>query len=772
MSKMRVPGAALAVLAVLASALAVLPSSPAEADAAGQGGDFVPLAGAVRVLDTANGVGTTAGVRGPNSITTFQVTGVGSVPATGVRAVLVDIATKAPTASTFLTLWAGDVATRPGVGTLNVTANENIANSAIVEVGANGKISLFNYLGNINVLVDVQGYFTTVTGPSGPGGFVPVPSNPTLVSTGSGIGVPVGTIPAGGSRTVSLLGGIVPAGSPAVFVDLQVSGATAAGWVGTTPTGGSGHNSLEFGVGTTSFGTSIRLAADGRANIVNNGTVAISMLVRLQGYFTAANTQGAGLRPLLRRLAGVTLPANGTVDVAVGGTNGLPIKGIAGAAINFSAGSPTESGYFKAWPLGGTEPNSSVATWPADKQRGGMAIVKPGTEGKIRVKSVSTGTVQLFVDLQGWFSDPLPSLSPATFSPTSVLQPTPSGTALGTVEYSYVDNLGRVRLGHQTSPDDFGSVQWTTAAGNEAFTGQPGMSQLSDGRVQVTAQHEDSDYWAIGQTSAGGAAWGAWSDLGGSMTSTPTQVTLANGTTVIFAVDDEGKLWHYRPVTTTSYWRSLGDQDLVGPVSTAPVEQGVQLFARDTTGAIRTALYATDGSMSAWTSLGGTGIADNPAVVVYPGYRLRVFVRAADGTVQTKLQETAGGWPAGWDTVSAFTSAGAPAAILDPVLGRIAVVARGTDGEVYRVFEAGQGTGTWGSWALVNPDVSDPATTDPTVVPFTNSSGQSWLIVYRNANDATRVYQRQVPTAALRAKSATAAPDFAGHTLPMPPDAN
>ncbi|MEU4218226.1 hypothetical protein [Actinoplanes sp. NPDC026623] len=761
-----------ALLLAVGAAVALPAAQPALADAAGQGGDYVPLGGGVRVVDTANGVGTTKGVRGPASTTTFQVLGVGAVPATGVRAVQVDITTKAPTAITFLTLWPGDVATRPGVGTINVTPNEQISNSAIVEVGANGKISMYNNAGNVNVLVDVLGYFTTVTGPSGSGGFVPVPSNPTVVSTGSGIGVPVGTIPAGGSRTASLLGGIVPAGSPAVFVDLQVAGATAAGWVGTTPTGGSGQSSsLEFGTGTTSSGASIRLAADGRVNIVNNSTAAISMLIRLQGYFTASNTQGAGLRPVLRRLIDTPLPANGTVDVAVGGTNGLPIKNIAGAALNFTAASPTEGGYFKAWPLNSAEPNSSVTVWPADKQRGGMAILKPGTDGKIRVKSVSTGTVRLIVDLQGWFSDPLPSLAPVAFSPTTVLQPTPAASQLGTLEYAYVDNIGRARLGHQTSVDDFGSVQWTTAAGNNAFTGRPGMSQLSDGRVQVTAQNEDSDFWAIGQTSAGSAAWGDWSDLGGSMASTPTQVTLANGTTVIFAVDDEGKLWHYRPVTSTSYWRSLGDQDLVGAVVAAPVQQGVQLFARDTAGALRTALYAVDGSLSAWTSLGGAGIADSPSVVVYPGYRMRVVVRAGDGTVQTKLQETGGGWPAAWDTVGDFAAVGAPAAILDPVLGRVAVVARGTDSEVHRVFETGQGTGSWGDWAPVNADTADPAATDPTVVPFTNGSGQSWMIVYRNANDATRVYSRQVPAAALRAKASTAEPRFERHAVPAPPDA-
>lgn len=763
---------ALAVAASAAVAVGASPASPALADAAGQGGDFVPLGNGVRIVDTINGVGTTKAVRGPASTTAVQVLGVGGIPATGVRAVLVDVATKQPTASTFLTLWSGDSATRPGVGTLDAMAGEQISNGAVVEVGANGKINLYNNAGNTHVLIDVQGYFTSITGAAGSGGFVPTPTNPTVLSTLNGIGVPVGTLAANSSHTVSLLGGIVPAGSPAVFADMQVGGATAAGFITTAPAGVTGGASnLEYGVGTSSSGTSIRLSADGRATIVNKGTTAVSMYIRLEGYFTASNTQGAGLRPKLTRLFDTVMAANSTVDVAVGGTNGLPLRGIAGAAINYSVSGPTESGYLKAWPLGAAEPGSSVAVWPADKYRTGMAVVKPGTDGKIRIKSYSTGTMHLYVDLQGWFADPLPSVPPAPFSPTSVLQAAPVGSSLGALEYAYVDNIGRVRLGHQTNLDDTNSLQWTTAPGTSAFSGQPGISQLSGGKIQVTAQNQDSDIWAISQTAAGSATYGAWSDLGGSMASTPTQVTLANNVTVVFAVDADGKLWHYRPVTSTSYWRNLGDQDLVGPVVTAPVANGVQLFARDTAGAIRTALYATDGSISAWTSLGGAGITDRPAVVVYPGSRLRVFVRTADGTVQTKLQETNGTWPADWTSVGTFTAAGAPAAILDPVLGRVAVVARNAaDNEVYRVFETGQGTGAWGDWELINQDTSDPAATDPTVAPFTNSSGQTWVIVYRNTNDATRVYDRKVPTLALRAKTATGAPGFTGHTLPAPPN--
>lgn len=761
---------------LLAAGLLTALATPASADAAGQGGDYVPLpTGEARVLNTQTGVGVTAGVRGPASTTTFQVLGVGGVPATNVRAVMVDVTTKAPTASTYLKLWPGDGSARPVGVTAIVGPNESISNSAVVEIGTNGKLSLYNNAGNVHVYVDVLGYFTTVTGASGPGGFVPVPSNPTLVSTSAGTGTPAGTIPANGTRTVNLLGGgVVPAGSPAVFVDLQVNGATQPGWVRTSPTGGTGYSSnLEFGTGLTSSGAMIRIAPDGRATITNQSTAAITVLIRLQGYFTSSNTQGAGLRPIARRLIDTTLPANGTVDLAVGGTNGLPIKGIAGAALNFVATGGTANGYFKAWPVNATEPASSVSTWVTGKARSGMAIIKPGFEGKIRVRNSSTGTVRLYAELQGWFAEPRPSLAPVPFSPTSVIQPPPVGTAVGTIEYAYVDNIGRVRLGHQTSVDNFNSVQWTTAAGNNAYTGQPGISAYTDGRVQVTVQNADGDYWTASQTAYGSATYNPWVDLGGSMTSSPTQVTLSSGATVNLGVDDDGKLWHHRVVTgSTSYWRSLTDQDLVGPVTVAPVQQGVQIFARDTAGAVRTALYANDGSLSAWTNLGGGGIVDRPAAVVYPGYRLRVFARGGDGTVFSKLQNVGGTWPADWETVGSFTAAGAPAAILDPVQGRVAVVARGTDNEVYRVFETAQGSGVWGEWSRLNPDVADPAASDPTVAPITNSAGQIWVIVFRNANDATRVYERQLPTTALRAKASKAAPEFVGRTLPAPPDAN
>jgi len=92
------------------------------------------------------------------------------------------------------------------------------------------------------------------------------------------------------------------------------------------------------------------------------------------------------------------------------------------------------------------------------------------------------------------------------------------------------------------------------------------------------------------------------------------------------------------------------------------------------------------------------------------------------------------------------------------------VVARGTDGEIYRVFETAQGSGAFGDWARINPEASDPAATDPTVVPYVNQSGQSWLIVFRNINDTTRVYERrQVPGVSTSLRRAS---EFTAHALP------
>ncbi|QFZ17032.1 hypothetical protein [Saccharothrix syringae] len=741
-------GAGLLAVAAAVLAMVVAPNAPAaHADAAGGGGDYVQLNNDAEVLDTRDGTGAAAGQRGAESTTVFPVLGVGGVPTTGVGSVLVRASVLDPTADTWLVL-TPDGEQRSDTTAVTAQAGESLSAFVAVQVGANGKVAAYQAAGKAHLVVEVHGYFKSSQGTSG-GGYVPVAHTRT-VDTRSGLGTATGTVPAGGSRTVTLTGGLVPAGSPAAYVNLATLGATEPGWLSYAPVGGTARPVMNYAKGTTQQAAVVQLPADGKVTFTNRGPAAVHFMLNLEGHFTASATTGSGYREVNRRLlntrtvgAGLPVAPNSTVDVQVGGTHGLPTRGIAAALLSITTTSE-ESGYVKAWPVGQAEPGLTVMDHGVGRRTNSVSV-KPGTDGKVRIRNGSSGTSHVIVDLQGWFAEPLPVVPVVPDTATTAFQAAPvAGARVGTLEYAYTDNAGRVVHGHQGDVDNFGAIQWTVVSGNEAFTGRPAITQLSDGRVQITAQHRDGDIRAITQTAAGAVTWGAWKDLGGSMAAAPSAARQADGTPVQFAVDADGRLWVYQQKGAVPYWRNLGDQDLVGGLTAVAVQGGLRVFGLDGSGAVRTVLFYDDGSLSPWTNLGGAGASGVPAVVVRPGYQLQVFVRGAAGTVVTKLQDAAGTWPADWTELGGVAAAGAPSAVLDPALGRVAVVVRGTDREIHRVWETAVGANTWGEWGLMIDGISDPSATDPTTLPFANANGQSWLVSFLSPNGTPRFVQRYV----------------------------
>ena len=122
---------------------------------------------AVRVLDTrqpprGNTIGvTTPAPIGPNQTLDVRVAG-GSTPipanATSV-AINVTIDDDA-TLKSFLTVWPkGD--TKPLASTNNAEPGFISPVSALMKVGTDGMISVFNQQGSVNVIIDVTGYFVT-----------------------------------------------------------------------------------------------------------------------------------------------------------------------------------------------------------------------------------------------------------------------------------------------------------------------------------------------------------------------------------------------------------------------------------------------------------------------------------------------------------------------------------------------------------------------------------------------------------------------------------
>jgi Trypsin len=368
-----------------------------------RGANFVRLATSASVLDTRSGLGAPAGPRPAASTTTFPVAGVGGIPATGVTAVLVDMTAITKTASAYLTIFPEGTPRNPALSMVNAGADQTISNTAVVPVPASGKLSVFNSTAGLHVVVEVQGYYTrsSTTG----GGLVPVV--PTrVVDTRIGLGGASGAIPAGGNRAFTFTGGVVPAGAAAVLVDLIVAGAAGQGWIGTFGPGGTTHSIMDFMPGNTSHAVTAELGSDGKATFTNSNSTPVQLVMTAEGYYTASPATGAGLRTMagVRKLdtrnvgTHAPVPANGTVDVPLGLPSG------AAALVNLTVVNNTAGGALHAWPLGGTEPTTSLTNYPTanTNARSGLALVNVGTDGTIRIRNVGSGTVHILVDLQGW----------------------------------------------------------------------------------------------------------------------------------------------------------------------------------------------------------------------------------------------------------------------------------------------------------------------------------------------------------------------------------
>jgi glucose/arabinose dehydrogenase len=118
-------------------------------------GRYTPLTPG-RLLDTREPANGTA--LSPGATRDLTVTGSRGVPSSGVSAVALNVTAVQPTRSTYLTVWPAGTALPP-TSTLNADAGAIVANAAPAGVGAGGKVSIRNELGDVHVVVDVVGWW-------------------------------------------------------------------------------------------------------------------------------------------------------------------------------------------------------------------------------------------------------------------------------------------------------------------------------------------------------------------------------------------------------------------------------------------------------------------------------------------------------------------------------------------------------------------------------------------------------------------------------------
>ena len=132
-------------------------------DTSAQTGGVFQSAGPTRIMDTRVGTGGITGPIGPGKSVSLKVAGLNGVPSSGATAVVLNVTAISPTSTSYLTVYPNGEST-PATSNLNFTAGQTIPNLVIVPIGANGDVNFFNDLGDVQVAVDLFGYFDAGSG--------------------------------------------------------------------------------------------------------------------------------------------------------------------------------------------------------------------------------------------------------------------------------------------------------------------------------------------------------------------------------------------------------------------------------------------------------------------------------------------------------------------------------------------------------------------------------------------------------------------------------
>jgi hypothetical protein len=433
MSHRRLAKARSAALAAMLITIAGSFSLAVPADGAAPGlvvsgpGTYVPLNPA-RIADTraASGFPDAGQTLGQASTVNVQVSGVGGVPSTAVSSVVLNVTAVNPTAASFFTVYP-EGTTQPVVANLNFTEGETLANLVTTSVGTGGAISIFNHAGRVDVVVDVEGYYTS--SPEESGLYDPV--NPIRVFGNADVG---GTIGAGVTQSVPVVGGStgVPTGVSAVVANVTAADPSTAGFLTVYPTPSSPTEApptsanVNFTKGQiVGNRVIVPVGADGSIDIFNHsGTVSVD--VDLFGYFTGTSGQlGSAFTALSPvRFTDTRVGVNSsTLGPRSTETFTFSSEGIPGAstslASNISVVSGSSTGFLTVFPSNeAATPIVGDVNFQANSVEQTFSLA-PLEAGSVKIFNSSASPVNIVIDAFGYFSPPPPEVR-VVASPTSL----------------------------------------------------------------------------------------------------------------------------------------------------------------------------------------------------------------------------------------------------------------------------------------------------------------------------------------------------------------
>ena len=277
-----------------------------------------------------------------------------------------------------------------------------------------------------------------------------------VLDTRSAVGVPTTTpVPGGGSTSVTLGTGTVPAVADSVVLNVTVTGGASAGTLKVTsadPSDAEGFptpissvklTSLTWSAGETvsdlvtvpvaSYTNDIRLG-NTPITFTNTGSGTVHVVADLQGYYAQTAPNGyttAGPTRILdtRSAIGVTtrtpLGSGSVLSLPVAGHDGVPANARA-VVLNVTVTGPTNSSFLTVYPDGGARPGVSNVNFSAGQTLPNLVVVPIDADGKVDFYN-HIGSVHVVADLEGYFS----AQGLATFrpwGPARVLDTTAAGS--------------------------------------------------------------------------------------------------------------------------------------------------------------------------------------------------------------------------------------------------------------------------------------------------------------------------------------------------------
>ncbi|MEY2975814.1 MAG: hypothetical protein RIR49_2234 [Actinomycetota bacterium] len=393
--------------------------------------DIVPVTPS-RIVDTRSGIGTVATTPigrpdGSGPAVAVLVAGVGEVPELGVGAVSLNVTVTGTVASDvggFLSVHPCVAATDtpPDVSLLNFVTGQTVANSAVVPLGASGRICIRSY-GSAHVIVDVAGWFPVGRGFSG--------VTPTRVlDTRNGVGgVPIGRIGTGTGTAdtvaIRLTGraGVPGSDVGAVTMNLTAVDTVApdvGGYVSVYPCTSPNDpppnvSNLNFISGETVANSVLAATPDTSLTCVHVFGSA-HLLLDVSGWFAAGGDLTV-VRPsrVLDTRSGIggaptdrTGAVDGTAPALRVDLGDLVAAGASAVAVNVTVADTVaddSGGYLTAYPCASVSeppPYVSNLNFVAGEAVGNSVISPLGPDGGLCLWV--WGSAHLIVDLTGWFS--------------------------------------------------------------------------------------------------------------------------------------------------------------------------------------------------------------------------------------------------------------------------------------------------------------------------------------------------------------------------------